>query len=101
MCGIAGVVMRNGRAPSPAVLDLMQAALAHRGPDGNGRYVRGSTGLVSTRLAIVDLRTGDQPLHASPDTVLIANGEIYNDPELRGELRDVQFATRSDCESPL
>jgi asparagine synthase (glutamine-hydrolysing) len=101
MCGIAGVMMKNGRSPDPAVLDRLQQALAHRGPDGRGRHLAGPVGLVSTRLAIIDTLTGDQPLKDSRGGVLVANGEIYNDPELRMQLSDVTFRTGSDCESPL
>jgi asparagine synthase (glutamine-hydrolysing) len=60
----------------------------------------GQTALVHTRLAIIDLAGGDQPLFAGP-AALIANGEIYNDPALRAAMPDVGFATGSDCESPL
>lgn len=101
MCGIGGMMMCDGRAPDAAVLDRLQAALVHRGPDGSGQYVSGSAGLVSTRLAIIDLQTGDQPLADSQGAALVANGEIYNDLELRSQLRDVVFRTGSDCESPL
>ncbi len=98
MCGIAGVIMRGGGAPDPAVLDRLLKALAHRGPDGHGSLVRGDTALLHTRLAIVDLVTGDQPLFAPSGTALVANAEIYNNPELRVELDGTPFVTRSDCE---
>jgi asparagine synthase (glutamine-hydrolysing) len=101
MCGIAGVMMCNGRRPDSAVLDRLELALAHRGPDGTGRHLSGSIGLVSTRLAIIDLRSGNQPIYEEQGAVLVANGEIYNDLELRAQLRDVHFRTKSDCESPL
>jgi len=101
MCGIAGVMMRDGRPPDSAILDCLINALAHRGPDGSGRYVSPPVGLVHTRLAIVDLKTGDQPLYESGGAVLVANGEIYNDPELRRQLCGVSFSTGSDCEVPL
>ena len=93
--------MCDGRRADPAILDRLQAAIAHRGPDGNGRHTSGPIGLVSTRLAIVDLQNGDQPLYEAQGGVLVANGEIYNDLELRAQLRDVHFSTGSDCESPL
>ena len=83
MCGIAGVVMRDGSAPEAGVLERLQAAIAHRGPDGQGVLVRGDTALVHNRLAIIDLVTGDQPLYAPGGAVLVCNGEIYNNPELR------------------
>ena len=100
MCGIAGIMMRDGSTPPASLLDAMQAAIAHRGPDGHGRLVRGDTGLVHLRLSIVDLATGDQPLFASgPDgPALVANGEVYNDPDLRAAMPGTRFATGSDCE---
>jgi asparagine synthase (glutamine-hydrolysing) len=101
MCGIAGVMMSNGRSVHQGTLDVLQAALAHRGPDGSGRHVAGCVGLLSTRLAIIDLKTGRQPLYEDQGAVLVANGEIYNDPELRKQLAEVRFRTGSDCESPL
>lgn len=106
MCGIAGVMSKNGDPPRQAVLDRLAGALAHRGPDGHGFYRCDGVGLVHTRLAIIDLVTGDQPLYArrSDDarpTALIANGEIYNDLDLRAKLGQRRFATGSDCESPL
>jgi asparagine synthase (glutamine-hydrolysing) len=98
MCGIAGVIMRDGTSPDAAVLDRLLAAIAHRGPDGQGRLVRGDTALLHARLAIIDLDTGDQPLFAPGGTALVANGEIYNNPELRREMAGTPFRTRSDCE---
>ncbi len=91
----------DGAAPTNSALDALTAALAHRGPDGSGRYVNGNVGLVHTRLAIIDLETGDQPLHEAGGAALIANGEIYNYIELREQLAGVNFATGSDCELPL
>src|SRR5208282_3166063 len=101
MCGIAGVMMKNGRPADQAVLERLAAGILHRGPDGTGFHRDGAIGLVSTRLAIVDLVTGDQPLFGPRGAVLVANGEIYNDPALRAALADAPFRTRSDCESPL
>ncbi|MBN8889185.1 MAG: asparagine synthase (glutamine-hydrolyzing) [Rhodospirillales bacterium 70-18] len=101
MCGIAGVMMRDGTAPDPAVLDRLQAAIAHRGPDGHGRLVRGPVALVHNRLAIIDLVTGDQPLFAPSGAALVANGEIYNNPELRQAMAGTAFRTGSDCEPAL
>lgn len=101
MCGIAGLMTSDGRRPDSAALDRLEAALAHRGPDGSGRYISRGTGLVSTRLAIIDLRTGMQPIYGEQGAALVANGEIYNDLELRAKMRDVCFKTGSDCESAL
>ncbi len=105
MCGIAGIMTRDGSAPPAGVLDALAVALAHRGPDGHGRHVDGDVGLIQTRLAIIDLETGDQPIAAKgPDgneAVLVANGEIYNYVEVKLDLGRVPFKTRSDCEIPL
>ena len=98
MCGMAGVMMRNGGAPDAAVLERLLAALAHRGPDGEGRLLRGDTALLQVRLAIIDLVTGDQPLFGTVGAALIANAEIYNSPELRQAMSGTSFRTRSDCE---
>ena len=101
MCGIAGIMTEDGRPPSPAILESMTRALAHRGPDGEGQYNAGGTGLSQTRLAIIDLQTGDQPLHGQNGTVLVANGEIYNYVELAREFGASHLKTHSDCELPL
>jgi asparagine synthase (glutamine-hydrolysing) len=99
MCGIAGFLLRPGAAPPAGMLDSFAASLAHRGPDGTGRFTAPGIGLVQTRLAIIDLATGDQPLYDGPLT-LIANGEIYNDRQLREEFPG-RYTSASDCEPPL
>ncbi len=101
MCGLAGLMTRDGRAPDPATLDALIAALRHRGPDAEGCHVRGDTALAHTRLSIVDLQTGDQPLFGADGLALVANAEIYNDPTLRAAMPDYPFRTRSDCEPVL
>ena len=55
MCGICGIVMRDGAAADPSALDRMVVSLDHRGPDGRGTFVDGGTALGHTRLSIVDL----------------------------------------------
>lgn len=100
MCGIAGYMTAEGAGPPP-VLDTFLSALGHRGPDGEGRYTATGTGLAQTRLAIIDLNTGDQPLFGDNGTALVANGEIYNYIELRREFSPRAFRTASDCELPL
>ncbi|MCS6786847.1 MAG: asparagine synthase (glutamine-hydrolyzing) [Thiobacillaceae bacterium] len=99
MCGIAGFYA-FGPDPLP---DLGEFAhrLAHRGPDGQGIFKDARLGLVHTRLAIIDLTGGAQPLYnEDASLVLVANGEIYNHVELRGELQALghRFATHSDSE---
>ncbi len=101
MCGIAGLMTRDGRAPEAEVLDKFLSALAHRGPDGSGRHIAGNVAMIQTRLAIIDLTTGDQPLYEPGGAALVANGEIYNYLELREELAGSPFKTASDCETAL
>ncbi|HEX2859449.1 MAG TPA: asparagine synthase (glutamine-hydrolyzing) [Alphaproteobacteria bacterium] len=106
MCGIAGICLAGKAKVSAGLLAPLAKALAHRGPDGEAVWAEGGLGLVHTRLAIVDVAGGAQPLVAKfPDgeVALAANGEIYNYPELQTELRaaGVRLSTRSDCEPPL
>ena len=99
MCGIAGIVLRQGMSPAPDVLAALTRALAHRGPDGAGHDAAGNIALAHTRLAIIDLVTGDQPIHAGPAAIVV-NGEIYNYRELR-DANQLRCATLSDSEPPL
>jgi asparagine synthase (glutamine-hydrolysing) len=101
MCGIAGIVAPNGQRPDPALLDRLADALGHRGPDGRGKYLKDNVGLVQTRLAIIDLEGGRQPILDDAGRAIVANGEIYNYIELKAALPEVRFATGSDCEPPL
>ena len=101
MCGIAGIMVRDGKSPDASILDSFADVLGHRGPDGEGKYLAGSVAMVQTRLAVIDLKTGDQPIYESGGGALIANAEIYNYLELRAELASVPQSTQSDCEPPL
>ncbi|HZG34596.1 MAG TPA: asparagine synthase (glutamine-hydrolyzing) [Gaiellaceae bacterium] len=99
MCGICGLVDRRGA--DPARLEAMSGTLVHRGPDSTGSHVDGRVGLAARRLAIIDLRTGDQPVANEDGTVVVVqNGEIYNYRELRAELERAghRFRTRGDTE---
>ena len=101
MCGIAGGMGKDGRPPSPEILGKLTDALRRRGPDGDGQHVADHVGLVHTRLAIIDLEHGNQPFVSSEGVALVANGEIYNDLELRQSLTEGAFQTGSDNESIL
>jgi len=100
MCGIAGIVNLNGAPVERPVLHYMTRVLARRGPDGEGYYIEGATGLGHRRLAIIDIAGGQQPLRdAERDQTLIYNGEIYNYKEIRAELSERhRFETDSDTE---
>jgi asparagine synthase (glutamine-hydrolysing) len=102
MCGIAGIVHFDPtRSVERTLLERMTGVLSHRGPDGTGFFVKNNIGLGQTRLAIIDLSTGDQPMFSQDENlVLVHNGEIYNYLELREELRSLgySFHTTSDTE---
>ncbi len=103
MCGIAGFITRAA-PPEAQLLDRMAARLAHRGPDGARTKIIDRVGLVHTRLSIIDLEGGWQPLHDADERYwLVANGEIYNYVELTAELkqRGCNFLTHSDSETIL
>ena len=101
MCGIAGIFRFDAGQVDRASLNELAKTLAHRGPDGQGIYQQDSVGLAHTRLAIIDLEGGQQPMVSFDGSLaLVANGEIYNYVELCDELsqRGEQFQTRSDSE---
>ena len=99
MCGVVGQFVRGDTA-NRARLQAATDTLGHRGPDARHVHVDGPVGLGHTRLSIIDVAGGDQPLTDPGGLVLVANGEIYNHVELRAELEAAgyRFATRSDCE---
>jgi asparagine synthase (glutamine-hydrolysing) len=102
MCGISAVLMTDGRVADAAVVERMNSAQQHRGPDGAGIEARGPAALGHRRLAIIDLVGGKQPLSNEDGTVWITfNGEIYNYRALRRELegRGHRFRTDSDTET--
>ncbi|KAA0874358.1 asparagine synthase (glutamine-hydrolyzing) [Nitrincola tapanii] len=103
MCGILGV-FQPGQTPDPQWIEAMLLRLAHRGPDGQGRFLEGPVGLGHARLSIIDLEQGQQPLFSQDERyVLVANGEIYNAPELRADqmAQGYRFRSGSDCEAIL
>lgn len=107
MCGIAGIFIKRRDAAPPATraqLQDMASALRHRGPDEFGIYRDRRCGLAHSRLSIIDLVSGQQPLSTSNHDLWICfNGEIFNYIELREELIALGhgFRTRSDTEVAL
>jgi asparagine synthase (glutamine-hydrolysing) len=102
MCGIVGIVRSNDRPVDEALLSRMCEAIRHRGPDEDGFYLKGSTGMAMRRLAIIDLKGGQQPIWNEGRTACIVfNGEIYNYRELRAHLEKLgdTFRTDSDTEA--
>jgi asparagine synthase (glutamine-hydrolysing) len=100
MCGIVGVYRRGEAVPRDVLLS-MAGQLRHRGPDGTGLYLDGEVGMAASRLAIVDLARGDQPLSDDQGRYwVVQNGELYNYVELQEELEGLghRFATTCDTE---
>lgn len=102
MCGIAGYAAFGAGAPAdPSTVAAMMATLHHRGPDQSGVAAFPRVVLGSTRLSIIDLVDGRQPIENEDGTVVVVyNGEIYNAAELRAELiaKGHRFRTRADTE---
>ena len=97
MCGICGVFNANPQS----IVETMVHKLSHRGPDGDGLKSLPLGTLGHTRLAIVDVNGGHQPMKAD-DFWIAFNGEIYNHQNLRQQfLSDMQFDTQSDTETIL
>jgi asparagine synthase (glutamine-hydrolysing) len=102
MCGICGIVEREGAAPVESVLEEMNQRLLHRGPDEGGAWIADHAGIAMRRLAIIDLSGGHQPMFNEDGSVgIVFNGEIYNYQELRPELEAAGhiFASHSDTET--
>jgi len=102
MCGIAGLFGWNlSQVELPRALERMCDTIAHRGPDDRGAMTADGIGLAMTRLSIIDIAGGHQPIYNENRTVAVVfNGEIYNYRELRERLqrRGHRFATMSDTE---
>jgi asparagine synthase (glutamine-hydrolysing) len=102
MCGIVGIVDLAGeRNIEPGVVERMNLAHEHRGPDGDGFHFEPGVGFGHRRLSIIDLSGGKQPLFNEDGTVVVTyNGEIYNFAPLITELSALghTFKTRCDTE---
>lgn len=98
MCGIAGIMVRKGDAVALDMLDAMKRSLRHRGPDDDESLIHKNVGLAHTRLSIIDLSAGHQPLRDHKGRLLIVNGEIYNYLEIKQQFPDYPFKTQSDSE---
>ena len=100
MCGIAGFsYIKPDKKISKRFFNT-EKYLSHRGPENTGFFKNPHLDLIHTRLSIVDIKGGNQPIQ-NKRYVLVANGEIYNDPEIRKKNRTYKFVTNSDSESIL
>ncbi|MDR3668697.1 MAG: asparagine synthase (glutamine-hydrolyzing) [Ignavibacteriaceae bacterium] len=102
MCGITGILNLSEPIPiSVDILALMAGHLNHRGPNESGVYIDDWTGIAQTRLSIIDLAGGTQPIHNEDKTLwIVFNGEIYNYIELKNTLLALghRFYTNTDTE---
>ncbi len=104
MCGLNVIYRNDNRAPTMGCMKRMNYALSHRGPDGDGIYIRPGIALGHTRLSVIDVDNGQQPMSSDDEQfTIVYNGELYNYRTLRKDLlsRGVIFKTRSDTEVVL
>ncbi len=106
MCGIAGAIsFREDMRGDMKVYEKMQRAMQRRGPDQKGIMLMENAALIHTRLAVIDISGGRQPMSFSVNgksVTIVYNGELYNTEELRRELEsEIGFETRSDTEVVL
>jgi len=103
LCGIVGFTAKTW-SPDPERIRQATRTLLHRGPDQQGVYESATCCLGATRLKIIDLSAGDQPIFSDDrDTAIVFNGEIYNHLEVRKTLesRGHRFHTHCDTETVL
>ncbi len=105
MCGISGIVCRNGDRVTSDKLRALSDTMVHRGPDDEGLWVSpdGRAGLAHRRLSIIDLSpAGRAPMGNEDGSVQVTfNGEIYNHAELRAELQARGHRFRSNCDTEV
>jgi asparagine synthase (glutamine-hydrolysing) len=99
LCGIVGFT-HKGWSPDPGRIQAATDTLIHRGPDEQGVYHSSICSLGATRLKIIDLVGGDQPITtANGDAAIVFNGEVYNHLELRRELESLGHRFQSHCDT--
>lgn len=103
MCGVVGIFRRgNQPLPHPRVIRRMMSSIDHRGPDGGGEFLGESIHIGAVRLAVVDVKSGDQPVDGCRrDVKAVYNGEIYNHHALRQMLTRSGHSIGSACDSAL
>ncbi|WP_119418576.1 XrtA/PEP-CTERM system amidotransferase [Desertibaculum subflavum] len=103
MCGIVGLFdLRGQRAIDRAMLERMNDAILHRGPDSDGFHLEPGVGLAMRRLAIIDLSGGNQPLYNEDGSVgVVYNGQIYNFQSLTPELQAKGHGFRTVCDTEV
>ncbi|WP_297484243.1 XrtA/PEP-CTERM system amidotransferase [Ferrovum sp.] len=103
MCGLVGIFDTRGKSSlSRELLDRMNEAQFHRGPDEGGLHLEPGVGLGHRRLSIIDLSSGQQPLFNEDHSVVVVfNGEIYNFVDLMPELQALGHTFRTHCDTEV
>ncbi len=103
MCGIVGIFdITAKREINRDLLSRMNETQFHRGPDEGGLHIEAGLGLGHRRLSIIDLSSGQQPMHSKDGNVVLTyNGEVYNFPELRKELEALGYTFKTHCDTEV
>jgi asparagine synthase (glutamine-hydrolysing) len=102
MCGIAGNISFSSNKISPRQIGAMLHSIQHRGPDQYGIYMDDTAALGNSRLSIIDIQNGTQPIHNFNKTKwIVFNGEIFNYPELREELLNKHHTFYTQCDTEV
>ena len=99
MCGINGIFHKvNTKTSSAEQVAKMNEKLRHRGPDDYGVYADDNISLGHKRLAIIDLSADGHQPYTTQGYVIVYNGELYNYKEIRSQLKEYPFKTKTDTE---
>lgn len=103
MCGIVGIFdLKTKREIDRELLARMNESQHHRGPDEGGLHTEPGLGFGHRRLSIIDLSSGQQPMHSQDGNVVLTyNGEVYNFLELRKELEDLGYRFKTHCDTEV
>ncbi|MGR9117664.1 MAG: XrtA/PEP-CTERM system amidotransferase [Gammaproteobacteria bacterium] len=103
MCGIVGIFdLKEKREINRELLSRMNESQHHRGPDEGGLHVEPGLGFGHRRLSIIDLSSGQQPMHSQDGNVVLTyNGEVYNFQELRKELEALGYHFKTHCDTEV
>ncbi|MCK9605997.1 MAG: amidotransferase 1, exosortase A system-associated [Methylomonas sp.] len=103
MCGIVGIFDIHEKSEIDRdLLSRMNESQFHRGPNEGGLHTEPGLGFGHRRLSIIDLSSGQQPMHSQDGNVVLTyNGEVYNFPELRKELQTLGYAFRTHCDTEV
>src|ERR1700733_11212313 len=108
MCGICGAIGLNDKRLAEKSISLMNAAIAHRGPDDEGSFIDDGIALGHRRLSIIDLsKSGHQPMTSADGStdsyryVIVYNGELYNFKNLRLELQRSKIGDTNSIAYPF